>query len=90
MLYPSAGTRAQPLSRSQSRRHRTEDLIATAGPHPNAEARLLLDPNTEIDAKARHGAGKPIFKIIDETGDEWTFVAYTLKMDVQLVGTDTQ
>jgi prolyl oligopeptidase len=37
-----------------------------------------------IETKAGHGAGKPISKIIDETGDEWAFLAYNLKMDVQL------
>jgi prolyl oligopeptidase len=37
-----------------------------------------------IQTKAGHGAGKPISKIIEETGDEWAFVAYNLKMDVRL------
>jgi prolyl oligopeptidase len=37
-----------------------------------------------IETKAGHGAGKPISKIIDETADEWAFVAYNLKMDVKL------
>jgi prolyl oligopeptidase len=37
-----------------------------------------------IETKAGHGAGKPISKIIDEIGDEWAFVAYSLKMDVKL------
>jgi prolyl oligopeptidase len=37
-----------------------------------------------IETKAGHGAGKPISKIIDETADEWSFVAYNLKMDVKL------
>ena len=37
-----------------------------------------------IQTKAGHGAGKPISKIIEETADEWAFVAYNLKMDVEL------
>ena len=37
-----------------------------------------------IETKAGHGGGKPISKIIDETADEWAFVAYNLKMDVKL------
>lgn len=37
-----------------------------------------------IETKAGHGAGKPISKVIDETADEWAFVAYNLKMDVKL------
>jgi prolyl oligopeptidase len=37
-----------------------------------------------IETKAGHGAGKPISKIIDQTADEWSFVAYNLGMDVQL------
>ena len=37
-----------------------------------------------IETKAGHGAGKPISKIIDQTADEWAFVAYNLKMDVKL------
>ena len=37
-----------------------------------------------IETKAGHGAGKPISKIIDETGDEWAFVAYNLHMQVAL------
>jgi prolyl oligopeptidase len=37
-----------------------------------------------IETKAGHGAGKPISKIIDETADEWAFVAHNLKMDVKL------
>lgn len=37
-----------------------------------------------IETKAGHGGGKPISKIIDETADEWAFVAHNLKMDVQL------
>jgi len=37
-----------------------------------------------VETKAGHGAGKPISKIIDETADEWAFVAYNLKMNVEL------
>lgn len=37
-----------------------------------------------VETKAGHGAGKPISKLIDETADEWAFVAYNLKMDVGL------
>jgi prolyl oligopeptidase len=37
-----------------------------------------------IETKAGHGGGKPISKIIDETADEWAFVAHNLKMDVEL------
>jgi len=37
-----------------------------------------------IETKAGHGGGKPISKIIDETADEWAFVAHNLKMDVSL------
>ena len=37
-----------------------------------------------IETKAGHGAGKPISKIIDETADEWAFVAYSLHMSVEL------
>lgn len=37
-----------------------------------------------IETKAGHGGGKPISKIIDETADEWAFVAHNLKMDVKL------
>lgn len=37
-----------------------------------------------IETKAGHGAGKPISKLIDETADEWAFVAHNLKMDVEL------
>jgi prolyl oligopeptidase len=37
-----------------------------------------------IETKAGHGAGKPISKLIDETADEWAFVAYNLKMNVGL------
>jgi prolyl oligopeptidase len=37
-----------------------------------------------IETKAGHGAGKPISKIIDETADEWSFVAYNLGMRVEL------
>jgi len=33
-----------------------------------------------IETKAGHGAGKPITKIIDETADEWAFVAHSLNM----------
>ncbi len=37
-----------------------------------------------IETKAGHGGGKPISKIIDETADEWAFVAHNLKMNVEL------
>jgi prolyl oligopeptidase len=37
-----------------------------------------------IETKAGHGAGKPISKLIDETADEWAFVAHNLHMDVDL------
>jgi len=37
-----------------------------------------------IETKAGHGGGKPISKIIDETADEWAFVAHNLGMDVTL------
>lgn len=37
-----------------------------------------------IETKAGHGAGKPISKIIEETADEWAFVASNLGMNVQL------
>ena len=37
-----------------------------------------------IETKAGHGGGKPISKIIDETADEWAFVAHNLNMDVHL------
>ena len=37
-----------------------------------------------IETKAGHGGGKPISKIIDETADEWAFVAHNLNMGVEL------
>jgi prolyl oligopeptidase len=37
-----------------------------------------------IETKAGHGGGKPISKIIDETADEWAFVAHNLNMNVDL------
>lgn len=37
-----------------------------------------------IETKAGHGGGKPISKIIDETADEWAFVAHNLGMNVEL------
>jgi prolyl oligopeptidase len=37
-----------------------------------------------IETKAGHGAGKPISKIIDQTADEWSFLAYNLGMNVEL------
>ena len=37
-----------------------------------------------IETKAGHGAGKPISKLIDETADEWSFVASNLHMSVDL------
>ncbi len=38
-----------------------------------------------IETKAGHGAGKPISKIIDQTADEWSFVAHNLGMNVELM-----
>ena len=37
-----------------------------------------------VETKAGHGAGKPISKMIDETADEWSFVAHNLNMKVAL------
>jgi prolyl oligopeptidase len=37
-----------------------------------------------VETKAGHGAGKPISKIIEETSDEWAFVAWNLGMKVEL------
>jgi len=37
-----------------------------------------------VETKAGHGGGKPISKIIDETADEWAFVAHNLNMHVVL------
>jgi prolyl oligopeptidase len=37
-----------------------------------------------VETKAGHGAGKPISKIIEETADEWAFVAWNLGMNVGL------
>ncbi len=37
-----------------------------------------------VETKAGHGAGKPISKIIEETADEWAFVAWNLRMSVGL------
>jgi prolyl oligopeptidase len=37
-----------------------------------------------IETKAGHGAGKPISKVIDQTADEWSFVAHSLGMSVTL------
>ena len=37
-----------------------------------------------VETKAGHGGGKPISKIIDETADEWAFVAHNLNMNVAL------
>jgi prolyl oligopeptidase len=37
-----------------------------------------------IETKAGHGAGKPISKVIDQTADEWSFVAHNLGMSVTL------
>jgi len=37
-----------------------------------------------IETKAGHGAGKPISKTIEETADEWSFVAYNLGMTVEM------
>lgn len=37
-----------------------------------------------IETKAGHGAGKPISKTIEETADEWSFVAHNLGMNVEL------
>jgi prolyl oligopeptidase len=37
-----------------------------------------------IETKAGHGGGKPISKIIEETADEWAFVAHSLNMNVAL------
>jgi prolyl oligopeptidase len=46
-----------------------------AGPSP-----VLI----RIETKAGHGAGKSITKLIDETADTWSFVAYNLDMKVNL------
>ena len=37
-----------------------------------------------VETKAGHGAGKPISKIIEETADEWAFVAHNLGVSVTL------
>jgi prolyl oligopeptidase len=37
-----------------------------------------------IETKAGHGGGKPISKIIEETADEWAFVAHNLGMKLAL------
>jgi prolyl oligopeptidase len=37
-----------------------------------------------IQTKAGHGAGKPISKVIEETADEWAFVAHNLNMNLTL------
>lgn len=36
-----------------------------------------------IETRAGHGAGKPISKVIEETTDEWAFLAKNLKMSVE-------
>jgi prolyl oligopeptidase len=46
-----------------------------AGPAP-----ILI----RIETKAGHGAGKSITKLIDETSDTWSFLAYNLHMKVAL------
>jgi prolyl oligopeptidase len=46
-----------------------------AGPAP-----ILI----RIETKAGHGAGKSITKLIDETADTWSFLAYNLDMKVSL------
>jgi prolyl oligopeptidase len=46
-----------------------------AGPAP-----ILI----RIETKAGHGAGKSITKLIDEFADTWSFLAYNLKMKVDL------
>jgi prolyl oligopeptidase len=51
------------------------DQADQAGPAP-----VLI----RIETKAGHGAGKPISKIIDETADEFAFVAHNLNMNVTL------
>ena len=50
-------------------------LADQAGPAP-----VLI----RIETKAGHGAGKPISKTIEETADEWSFVAHNLGMNVEL------
>ena len=49
---------------------------AQAGPAP-----VLI----RIETKAGHGAGKPTTKIIEETADEWAFLANNLGMNVELL-----
>jgi prolyl oligopeptidase len=45
---------------------------ATGSPHP-----VLL----RLEARAGHGAGKPVSKVLDELVDTWTFVARELAVD---------
>jgi prolyl oligopeptidase len=42
---------------------------ATASPHP-----VLL----RLEARAGHGAGKPLAKVLDELTDTWTFIFHEL------------
>ena len=47
---------------------------AQAGPAP-----VLI----RIETRAGHGAGKPTSKVIEDTADQWTFLARSLQMKIQ-------